>query len=172
MKLPGPRLSQSLLRPGELIVTREPRWVITLLGSCVAVTMFNARFRLAGICHAMLPEPHGGGLPGASPDECFRYISYAIPAMAGRFAQFGLRPEEVEVKMFGGGNVIDMGGDPHDDRSIGDENVALARELLHANRFQIRSESVGGDRGRKILFNTENGRVLHKLLSRRTKKHE
>jgi len=55
MKLPGPPMAQRHLQPGELLVTQEPQWVITLLGSCVAVTMFNARFRLAAICHGLLP---------------------------------------------------------------------------------------------------------------------
>jgi chemotaxis protein CheD len=166
MKLPGRKLPRCNLQPGELLVTQEPQWVITLLGSCVAVTMFHARFRLAAICHAMLPKPHGKPVPGPGPNAIFRYVSYAIPAMAERFAQLGLQPEEVEVKMFGGGNVIDLGGDPHDDRSIGDANIALARKLLHSARFHIKGESVGGHRGCKILFNTQSGEVLHKRLAR------
>jgi chemotaxis protein CheD len=86
--------------------------------------------------------------------------------MAERFARLGLRPEEVEVKMFGGGNVIDLGGDPHDERLIGDANIAKARKLLHAAHFQIVAHNVGGDRGCKIIFNTQSGEVLHKRLSR------
>ena len=166
MELPGSSIPQSHLQPGELLVTQEPQWVVTLLGSCVAVTMFNARFRLAAICHALLPKPRGKAAPGPNADQHFRYVSQAIPAMVQRFAQLGLQPEEVEVKMFGGGNVIDMGGDPHDDRSIGGANIALARHLLRSARFQIRGESVGGNRGCKILFNTQSGQVLHKRLSR------
>jgi chemotaxis protein CheD len=170
MRLPGPKLPRCNLQPGALLVTQEPLWVVTLLGSCVAVTMFNARFHLAAICHAMLPKPHGKGVPGPSPDDYFRYMSHVIPAMVERFAQLGLPPNEVEVKMFGGGNVIDLGGDPHDDRSIGDANIALARQLLRSARFQIRGENVGGNRGCKILFNTQTGQVLHKRLSREATK--
>ncbi len=166
MKLPGPSIPQYHLRPGELLVTQEPQWVITLLGSCVAVTMFNARFRLAAMCHALLPEPHGQDVSGPGPGEPFRYLSHVIPEMAERFARLGLGPDEVDVKMFGGGNVIDLGGDPNADRSIGDSNVALARKLLQEGRFRIKSESVAGRRGCKIIFNTQSGAVLHKLLSR------
>jgi chemotaxis protein CheD len=166
MNLPGSSMPQRHLRPGELLVTQEPQWVVTLLGSCVAVTMFNARFHLAAICHAMLPKPRGKAVPDRNADQKFHYVSYAIPAMAARFAQLRLPPEEVEVKMFGGGNVIDLGGAPNDDRSIGDANVALARHLLRSGRFQIMGESVGGRRGCKILFNTQSGLVLHKRLAR------
>jgi chemotaxis protein CheD len=166
MKLPGPKLPLLRLQPGELIITQEPQWVITLLGSCVTVTMFNARFRLAAMCHAMLPKPHGRNVPGPGPDEYFRYMSHAIPAMVERFARLGLPPGEVEVKMFGGGNVIDLGGDPHDDRLIGAANIAKAQKLLKAAHFQIVAQNVGGDRGCKIVFNTSSGEVLHKRLSR------
>ena len=166
MKLPGPPIPQSHLQPGELFVTQEPQWVITLLGSCVAVTMFSARFRLAAICHATLPKPHSKGKIGLNENEQFRYLSLVIPAMTRRFSELGLQPQEVEVKIFGGGNVIDLGGDPHNDHSIGDANVAKARKLLESARFQIKAQSVGGNRGCKILFNTGNGQVLHKLLSR------
>lgn len=166
MKLPNPDYPQHNLQPGELWVTEEPQWVITLLGSCVAVTMFNARFHLAAICHAMLPKPHRATVTNPQSNKMFRYVSHVLPAMAERFCRLGLQPHEVEIKMFGGGNVIDLGGNPHDDRSIGEANIALARKLLHAARFQIKSENVGGDRGCKILFNTQSGQVLHKRLSR------
>ncbi|MFA6286483.1 MAG: chemotaxis protein CheD [Opitutaceae bacterium] len=166
MKLPDPKFPQHHLQPGELLVTQEPIWVVTLLGSCVAVTMFNSRFRLSAICHAMLPKPPGAHASGRRSDECFRYVSHAIPAMAERFARLGLEPAEVEVKMFGGGNVIDLGGNPQGDRSIGDANVALATQLLREARFQLKGHSVGGNCGRKIAFNTHSGEVLHKHLSR------
>jgi chemotaxis protein CheD len=165
MKLPGPALPQCHLRPGELLVTREAQWVVTLLGSCVAVTMFNPRHRLAAICHAMLPEEHGREEPGDD-NPRFRYLSHVIPAMASLFAQFKVLPDQVEVKVFGGANVIHMGGDPPEDRLIGSANVAMALELLAAARFRIRAQNVGGRRGCKIVFNTGTGEVLHKFLTR------
>ena len=166
MNLPGPKLPQVHLQPGELLVTQEAQWVITLLGSCVAVTMYNARFRLAAICHAMLPMPHGKDAQAGNSSGAFRYLSGVIPAMVGHFCRLGLQPDEVEVKIFGGGSVIDMGGDPHSDCSIGEANIAKARMLLQSARFRIKAQSVGGNHGCKILFNTGSGEVLHKHLSR------
>ena len=166
MKLPGPSFPQRHLESGELLVTQEPQWVITLLGSCVAVTMFSAHFHLAVVCHAMLPRPQGKPVAESSPARSFRYLSHAIPAMAERFFRLGLQPDEIAVKMFGGGDVINMGGDPHGDRSIGHANVTMARQLLTAAQLQIKAENVGGRRGRKIVFNTQSGEVLHQLFSR------
>lgn len=165
MKLPGPPMPQRHLQPGELLVTQEPMWVVTLLGSCVSVTMFNARFQLAAICHAMLPEPRGDKAC-AHPSHCFRYLSHAIPAMCEHFFREGLAPDQVEVKMFGGSNVIQIGGDRHSNRWIGASNLALARQLLQSARLRIKAQNVGGETGSKICFNTVTGDVLHKHLSR------
>lgn len=170
MKLPGPSIPQVHLRPGEVLVTQEPQWVITLLGSCVAVTMFNACFQLAAICHAILSRPRGTVMLCSNPAQRFRYLSDAVPAMARRFSHFGLQPNEVEVKLFGGGDVLDMGGNPQNGHSIGRANIVMAQQLLKEAGFQIEAQNVGGNRGCKIVFNTETGEVLHQRLSRvRTK---
>jgi chemotaxis protein CheD len=166
MTLPGSHLPQATLRPGELMVTREPQWIITLLGSCVAVTMFSARHNLAAICHGMLPSPHDQDSAAEAHPHPFRYLSYAIPEMVLRFQMAGIRTSEIEVKMFGGGNVIDLGAGSPQKRWIGTANVSAARLLLRQARLTIRSENVGGTRGRKIVFNTHSGLVLHKHLTR------
>lgn len=164
MKLPGPPLPHCRLSPGDLLITSEPQWVLTLLGSCVAVTMFNARACRAAICHAMLPEPRHRTSHCTTQDECFRYVSHAIPNMASHFFDLGLMPHEIEVKMFGGGNVIDLGDAPHGQQEIGSANVLMAREVIAALRLQVKAERVGGNSGCKIIFNTQTGQVLHKHL--------
>jgi chemotaxis protein CheD len=167
MKLPGPKLPQVHLRPGELLVTQEPQWIVTVLGSCVAVTMFSVRLRLAAICHGMLPSPHGRGMADSNPNDAFRYLSMVIPAMAERFAHAGIKPSEIEVKMFGGGNVINLGGEPSGERWIGSANVITAQQLLATAGLRIRVQNTGGEYGCKIVFNTRTGEVLHKYLPRR-----
>ncbi|MBL9166631.1 MAG: chemotaxis protein CheD [Verrucomicrobiales bacterium] len=160
------KLPQLHLKPGELILCREPSMIVTVLGSCVSVTMFHPRSHLAGICHAMLPD----GRPGAAGDQeaCpYRYVSEVVPRMCDHFRQAGLRPEEIEVKLFGGGNVISMSEVPSRERWIGNANVRRARELLKQAGFTIHASNVGGTDGRKILFNTATGEVMHKHLGHR-----
>ena len=164
MKLPGPPLPRHNLAPGELLVTQQPQWVYTLLGSCVAVTMFSARFHVAAICHGMLPRPGRYADSHACETDPFKYLSCVIPAMRERFRFLGLGPRDIEVKMFGGANVIRLGGEPHDERWIGTANIATARQLLEEAGLTLKAERVGGARGCKIFFNTETGEVLHKPL--------
>lgn len=152
------------LNPGDLIVTTDPQQVVTVLGSCVAVTMFAPRTGLAGICHAMLPRPKHRSLRHTPDEERFRYLSEVIPAMTARFRHKGIVPSEIEVKLFGGGNVIRM-EEPMAGKGLGHVNVDVARELLEQETLVVRASNVGGNRGRKIIFNTETGEVLHKHLS-------
>jgi chemotaxis protein CheD len=151
------------LKPGDLVVCREPRQIVTILGSCIAVTMFNARLGLAAMCHAMLPAPNFQH----SADEAampFKFVSTAVPAMAAEFRRAHIQPHEVEVKIFGGANVI-AGSAASGRIGIGYANVHHARQLILEEGFQIKAANVGGLRGRKIIFHTQSGRVLHKHLS-------
>lgn len=157
-------LPQVHLSPGQLIVTREAKVVVTVLGSCVAVTMFDRQSGLAAICHAMLAEPHAAAerMHGSDPAR-FRYMTEALPAMLDAFRRAGILPQTIEVKVFGGGNVI---GESHakDPHWIGGANVAAARRLLEGAGLAVVAENTGGRCGSKILFNTATGSVLHKHL--------
>ena len=166
------KLPQIDLHSGGLIITREPQWVMTVLGSCVAVTMFSPRVRLAAICHAMLPHPRPDFEAGPNnPAEHFRFVSHALPVMTDRFFQMGIAPSEIEVKLFGGANILHAEPGETQKHWVGNANVATARDFLAQARFLVAAENVGGTRGCKIFFNTESGVVLHKHLSQRDATH-
>lgn len=160
-----PRMPEVHLRTGGLIVTAEPQWIITVLGSCISVTMFCPRMSLAGICHAMLPRPRTPN-PDSENVERYRFVSYAIPGMLDMFHRAGIQNNEIEVKMFGGASVLQAGCDVQHDRWVGNANIIAAREVLKETRLKLIAESVGGLRGRKIIFNTQTGAVLHKHLGK------
>lgn len=152
------------LNPGEWVATREPSQIATVLGSCVSVTMFHVRLSLAAMCHAMLPHPRRATDIERFELERFRYVTEVIPAMAETFRAAGVVAAEIEVKLFGGGNVLR--GDPRAPVTewLGSINVRTAREVLEEHGLVVRAANVGGTSGRKILFNTGTGEVLHKHL--------
>ncbi len=156
-------IPQVHLLAGQIFLTPEPSRVTTVLGSCVAVTMFDPQSPLAAICHVMLAAPRPTEIMLPTDPRRFRYATQAIPAMIAAFEKARVRPSAVEVKLFGGANLIghDKGRDPH---WIGGANIAAARRLLEAAGFSVRAENTGGGRGRKILFDTGTGEVLHKYL--------
>ena len=159
MSLPHVHLS-----PGQLLVTREPQIVVTVLGSCVAVTMFDATSGLAAICHAMLAQPQATEDARLAADRPYRFVSRAVPAMLDAYRRAGVPLRRIQVKLFGGGNVIAHAASPFGSAAIGPANIGVARDLIECARLSITAENTGGRTGRKILFNTATGEVLHKHL--------
>jgi chemotaxis protein CheD len=157
-------LPQVHLAAGHLVITREPQIVVTVLGSCVAVTMFERTSGMAAICHAMLAQPRPSEVVGAGDPGRFRFVSHAVPSMIAAFRRAGVNRRAIEVKLFGGGNVIGPPAQEFAGSGVGAVNVAAAREILEAAELIVSAESSGGRHGRKILFNTATGEVLHKRL--------
>lgn len=157
-------LPQIHLSPGELLVTRKPQVVVTVLGSCVAVTMFSRSHSLAAICHAMLAHPQSVGGGDTLEARSFRYVSHVLPAMFATYRREGIAPQAIEVKVFGGANLIARADGASRAHWVGGANLTAVRTLLGHAQLTVRAENTGGSRGRKILFNTATGEVLHKHL--------
>jgi chemotaxis protein CheD len=162
---PQDALPEIQLNSGGLIVAEEPQWVVTVLGSCVAVTMFHSRSGLAAICHALLPQPRSDAPAHISRTERGRYVTLVVPAMVHQFIERRIKPADIEVKLFGGANILQVGGKGQHLQGVGSANVVAARQSLAGFQLKIIAENVGGLRGRKILFNTQTGEVLHKHLA-------
>jgi chemotaxis protein CheD len=148
------------LKPGEMLISREPCQVTTVLGSCLAVTLFNGQLGLAAICHAMLPCLSARETAGLPPPG--KYLNHALPVMFEAFRQARLAPEEIEVKMFGGADVLHHFAPKG--QSIGSANIHMARYWLSQERLTIKAANVGGALGRKIRFDTRTGEVLHRFV--------
>lgn len=167
MKSESPTLQSVCLKPGNLYVGSAPCEVMTLLGSCVAVTMFSPRLKLAAICHAMLAEPDPAHWEIKKAEEPHKYVSLVVPMMVEKFRSSGIDPSETEVKLFGGANVFGLKSERVRGQGIGSANILRARELLDQFDLRIVREHVGGFFGRKIIFNTETGIVWLKCLKSR-----
>jgi chemotaxis protein CheD len=138
--------------------------VTTVLGSCVAVTFFSAQLGLGAICHAMLPAPKGGDDPTLLGEKRWKFVCYAIDELIRCFQQPGVPPSAVEVKIFGGGHLLQRPTAESRGLTVGSANVALARRLLAEAGFEIVAGDVGGPLGRKVVFNTKTGSVHVKSL--------
>ncbi len=143
------------LFPGELFVSSEGHLVSTVLGSCVAVFLFDAGLRVGGANHFLLPFWIGGDR--SSP----RFGSTAMELLVERLEAVGCAAADLTAKVFGGASVL---GSPDGETSIGRKNVRLARRFLDERRIPVVGESVGGFRGRKIIADTGSGNVWVKPL--------
>jgi chemotaxis protein CheD len=149
------------LKPGEVCISREPAVVSTILGSCVAITMFNERLKIGGICHALLPEK--GSFH--DDDDC-RYVDSSIIYMLKKLEAMGIKRHEVEIKLLGGADVIDVTDTKRP--SVGKQNIERALEMMNTERLSLTLSDVGGTTGRKIHFYTHTGVVLLQRIQRMT----
>lgn len=159
----GPLPSRYLMA-GTLHASDEACVVNTVLGSCVAVTMLHAKTGLAAICHAMLPTPRSAADAVPDAPDRFKYASVVVPAMFDFFLQHGIAPHQLEVKLFGGANVLQQPDEPWIGTGVGQANVLMTRRLLDGAGAHVHGSDVGGANGRKILFNTLSGRVLLRYI--------
>jgi chemotaxis protein CheD len=143
------------LHPGQVVISREPMVVSTILGSCVAVCLWDPVARVAGINHFLLPS-----IPVAGSTDA-RYGNAAMKRLIHEFEERGASLLRVMAKVFGGATVLAGFAKPN---SIGDQNVALAHQLLAQHGIDIVAEQTGGRRGRKLRFDTSNGSVWIKEL--------
>jgi chemotaxis receptor (MCP) glutamine deamidase CheD/CheY-like chemotaxis protein len=142
-------MDQQFLLPGDLVTTRKPMRLATLLGSCVSVCLSNPFRRLAGMNHYMLPELVAGG-------EIGRYGDASTAAMIKALFALDADPKHYRAHVYGGGRVIGHLGALGD---IGARNIEVARRLLQERGIAIEHADVGGSRGRRIDFNTDTGSV-------------
>lgn len=151
----GPLLESIYLKPGELAVAERPALVSTVLGSCVAVTLFSPRLGVGAICHAMLPLAAGR--------DGFKYVDSSLMHMLAQFARLQVPKRELTVKLFGGGDMFESGL-PTGGVSVGQQNIQAATTLLRQQGLPVVAADTGGRQGRKLLFYTHTGEVLLKRL--------
>ncbi|HUK23689.1 MAG TPA: chemotaxis protein CheD [Terriglobales bacterium] len=157
-------LPQVYLNPGEFHLAREPAVLRTILGSCVGVTFWCKRIGSGALCHAMLPR-FPGDPAAVKPAERWRYVDFCIRELACRFDRLGAHRAEVEIKLFGGADVlpVDLAGlSPR--ATVGQMNCRRAIEVLQGEGLHIIASDLGGSWGRAIRFHTGTGEVLMRRI--------
>jgi chemotaxis protein CheD len=147
------------LFPSTLYVTKEPCLVTTILGSCVAVCLWDNELNYGGINHYMLPLWNGKGL--ASP----KYGNIAIQKLFDRMIDLGCNKKNIKAKVFGGADILQTSSYQF---NIGTRNIEIANEYLKDLNIFVAGASVGGLNGRKILFDTYKGIVIQKYIGKNT----
>jgi chemotaxis protein CheD len=152
-------LPEIYVQPGESRLVREPAILRTLLGSCVGIAFRVPRLGAGALCHPMLPRSPARPPAPLSRTAGRRYVDFAIRDLAQQFDALGARRDEVEVKLFGGGDVLLMVNDKARP-TVGRLNSEVAMKVLAEEGFAVMVSSLGGKRGINIHFNTETGEVL------------
>ena len=145
------------LYPSEIIAEKAPFKVTTILGSCVAVCLWDSRLKIGGINHFMIPLWTGEGL--ASP----RYGDIAIHKLIQKMTGMGSKQYDLKAKIFGGGEII---VNTSNQLHVGERNIQVAYQMLRERNIEVISNSTGGKNGRKIQFFSDTGSVFLRYVRR------
>ncbi|MFH1914365.1 MAG: chemotaxis protein CheD [Pseudomonadota bacterium] len=163
MRKVGQELPKVFLQTGDCFFGVAPTLITTVLGSCVAVTMHVPKMGIGAICHAFLPDSSAGKRGGNEPQIC-RFVDTALQNMLESMDKVGVPRRDLVLKLFGGSSGIAVRGMEYSSYDIGRRNVEMARKLLRFARLELTAQDVGGNQGRKLLFNTRSGEVWIKRL--------
>ncbi len=159
----GPDLHTFYLKPGEMHFADEPTAVTTVLGSCLSITMFVPRTEVGAICHGLLPNCSGKNSCVGDCADGFRFVDCSIKRMVRIFEKLNVRKAEIEVKIFGGADMFDV-GKTRKHLTVGRQNINSARQLVKSHGLKVAASDIGGVTGRKIIFLTHTGEVFLKRI--------
>lgn len=161
------------LQPGGWYFGDKETRIRTLLGSCIAITIWHPRLQIGGMCHFILPE-RGSCTAAAGFDG--RYGDEAMAALLQVVRKHRTHPGEYVCKIFGGGNMFQSLTARHSLReqrvsaaSVSEssdvpcKNVRAARILVHQAGFRLTASHLGGRGHRNVYFEIWSGDVFLKF---------
>lgn len=152
------RLSRSI-GPGEWAIERH-RPISTLLGSCVAVCLYDTAAPIAGMNHFMLPQMK----KSAHADEDVLLAGDAcMEALLNAMLTQGAARHRIRAKAFGGGTVIDA--NLPNSLSIGKKNSDFTRDWLDREGIPLIATDFLGPWSRKVLLVPANGDAYCKRVT-------
>ena len=141
-------LEKKFVLGGQLVIAETPVELVTIVGSCVAVCLWDRKTGTAGMNHYMLP----------SVDDVTNLLNggksatrLLIKSMVSKMSDI----KNLEAKIFGGGNKFFS----DNFLVVGSQNVEAARQVLINAGIPIVLEHTGGIYGRKVHFDTLTGDV-------------
>lgn len=151
------RLAFNINPGGWLIEQKTP--LATLLGSCVAVCLYDPILKLGGMNHFMLPSRRD---TSSTHDDTDMVLSgdYAMEILLNAMLTKGARKDRLVAKAFGGGTIVTSIR-----MAIGERNAAFAREWLAQEGIKLAASDFLGPWSRKIIFLPTTGEAFCKRMA-------
>jgi len=142
---------------GEYYASAEKAVISTLLGSCIAVCLFDPVAKIGGMNHILL----AGEADLRQYNAPARYAVNAMELLINRILNLGGDRSRLIAKVFGGAHLLPA---TPVSRSPGKYNAEFVVKFLNTDGIRITSMDLGGRHPRKILFHTDTGEVYLKRI--------
>jgi chemotaxis protein CheD len=138
--------------------------LLTSVGSCVAICLYDSAHRCGGLAHIMLPRSAKGShepLPS-------KFADTAVPALANGVRGVTGVHTRLIAKIAGGANMF--ANTCSNNLDVGARNVAAVKSALADQKIRLAGEDVGGVHGRRVQFNIASGQITIKLHNGESRK--
>jgi chemotaxis protein CheD len=156
LKATAPAGPQVYVQPGQVHVFTEPTEAVAILGSCVAVCLWDPYAGVAGMNHFLLPS-----LTGVGTETC-RHGTLAMRTLYEKVLAAGALPHRMRARVFGGATIGILVGDP--ENHLGTRNAKLALSTLQEKAVPVIQRDVGGPKSRKLVFLSGTGEAQVSLI--------
>lgn len=155
-------VASAKILPGEFYVSGQGEMIATVLGSCISACIRDKVIGVGGMNHFMLPMSGDHSSWNAdSQDESTRYGNWAMEYLINAILKVGGKRQNLEVKLFGGGQVLANMTD------IGKRNIEFATSYLEREGLKVIAQDVGGTFPRKVLYYSDTGAVKMRKIKKR-----
>jgi chemotaxis protein CheD len=141
------------LLAGQMYFGDSPSSIRTLLGSCVAISLWHPGKRVGGMCHFLLPQrPRTREMPRDARygDEAMNYLAEAVK-------RCGTTPQEYETHLYGGADTMpDQAGVKF---NVGERNIETGWQLIDQYGFVLQGVDVGDFVPRTVVLDMRSGEV-------------
>lgn len=146
---------KKFLLPGEVHFGRSDCKVSTLLGSCVAVCLYDPKFKIGAINHAIMPRSY----ESSQKEFNYKFVDLSLIAIIDRMKREAGSLKNVTAKVIGGAYNVASVHINEDRFEVGKRNAMVTKEILFDYGIKIVAERTGGTFGRHILFDMATGEV-------------
>jgi chemotaxis protein CheD len=136
---------------GDIVIGNGEDRFSTVLGSCIAIMMFDPTQKLGAMAHILLPYRRTSG-----DDNIGKYADVAIPEMLEQLVNKGCTPRKIWAKLAGGAAMFNASSS----FLIGERNLAASREVLEKISVPVLATHCGGTKGRRALFYPGSGKII------------
>ena len=143
------------INPGGWAVETE-RPITTLLGSCVAVCLYDPKLGLAGMNHFLLPSRAKNS---GDDTDVILAGDYSMEVLLNTMLSKGAVKKRMVAKAFGGGTIVTSIL-----MAIGERNSDFAKEWLEREGIPLTAQDFGGAWSRKVIFTPEGGDAFCRRL--------
>ena len=136
------------MEPGNIFVCWQPYKLAAVLGSCVAVCLWDSISNVAGMSVFAYPKHKDN-------KDLTSFGSYSMPRLMEMMFNLGARNTYLQAHIIGGAF-----SKKYLTTDIGKKNIDIAQKILKKNKIEIVNNDTGGIFGRKVLFDTKTGEII------------